>query len=107
MTQYAELARAELFRLRQSTQVDALWGCASQQVDDIGEQRAVRSLVTWKGLEQLAGVVHGKREDQPIWFSSSQRGLGCGGGGGPIAQRQVREAGEHMCFHECVRGEAE
>src|SRR6267154_6751306 len=75
MPQYAELARAELFRRRQIP-ISARRRCATQQVDDIGEQRAVCSLVTWKGVEQLGGVVHGKREDQPIRFSSSERGLG-------------------------------
>jgi hypothetical protein len=43
-------------------------------------------LVTWEDVEELARVAHRKREDQPIWFSSSERGLGCGSGGVPIAQ---------------------
>ena len=80
--------------------------CASQEVNDIGEQGAVRRLVTWEDVEELAGVAHSKREDQPIWFSSSERGLGCGRGGVPIAQSQVREASEQMRFDECVRREA-
>src|SRR6266851_7534865 len=66
----------------------------------------MRRLVTWEGVEELGSVVHSKREDQPIRFSSSERGLGSGGGGVPIAQSQVREASEHMCFYECVRREA-
>ena len=61
----------------------------------------------WKDVEQLGGVVHGKREDQPIWFSSSESGLGCCCGGVPITQCQVGEAREHVCFDECVRREAE
>ena len=46
----------------------------------------MRRLVTWEDVEELASVVHSKWEDQPIWFSSSERGLGCGSGGVPIAQ---------------------
>jgi hypothetical protein len=53
-------------------------------------------LVTWEDVEQLGGVVHRKREDQPIRFSSSERGLGCCGGGVPIAQSQVRVDGEDV-----------
>jgi hypothetical protein len=46
----------------------------------------MRRLVNWEDVEELAGVVHGKREDQPIWLSSSERVLGCGGGGAPVVQ---------------------
>ena len=46
----------------------------------------MRRLVTWEDVEELGSVEHRKREDQPIWFSSSERGLGCGSGGVPIAQ---------------------
>ena len=67
----------------------------------------MRSLVTSEDVEEVGSLVHGKREDQPVCFSSSERRLGCGSGGGPIAQSQVREAGEHMCFDECVCREAE
>ena len=66
----------------------------------------MRRLVTWEDVEELAGVAHRKREDQPIWFSSRERGLGCGRGGVPIAQSEIREAGEQMRFDESVRREA-
>ena len=66
----------------------------------------MRRLVTWEDVEELTGVVHREREDQPIWFSSSERGLGCGRGGVAIAQGEVGEAGEQMCFDESVRREA-
>jgi hypothetical protein len=45
----------------------------------------MRRLVTREGVQERGSVVHSKREDQPIWFSSSERGLGCGCGGVPIA----------------------
>src|SRR5712692_10403274 len=61
-------------------------------------------LMTWKNVEELGSVVHSKREDQPIRFSSSKRGLGCGCGGVPIAHRQVSEASEQMRFNECECG---
>ena len=60
----------------------------------------------WEDVEELGSLEHSEREDQPIWFSSSEGGLGCGSGGVPIAQSQVREASEHTCFDECVRREA-
>jgi hypothetical protein len=41
----------------------------------------MRRSVTWEDVEEFASVVQSKREDQPIWFSSSQRGLGCPSGG--------------------------
>jgi len=66
----------------------------------------MRRLMTWENVEERGSVVHSKREDQPIRLSSSKRGLGCGRGGVPIAQSKMREAGEHMCFDECVRREA-
>ena len=47
----------------------------------------MRRSVTREDVEELGSVGHGKREDQPVWFSSSERGLGCGSGGVPIAQR--------------------
>jgi hypothetical protein len=46
----------------------------------------MRRLVPREGVEELGSVVHSKREDQPIRFSSSERGLGCGCGAVPIAQ---------------------
>src|SRR5712691_8609293 len=62
--------------------------------------------MTWEDVEELASVAHSEREDQSIWFSSSERGLGCGRGGVAIAQGEVAEAGEQMCFDESVRREA-
>src|SRR5437762_2574138 len=62
--------------------------------------------MTWEDVEELASVAHSEREDQPIWFSSSERGLGCGRGGVAIAQGEVAEAGEQMCFDESVRRSA-
>ena len=49
-------------------------------------KRAVRRLVAWEGVEELARVVHGEREDQPIWFSGRERGFGCGQRRRSIAQ---------------------
>ncbi len=66
----------------------------------------MRRFVTWEDVEELASVVHRKREDQPIWFSSSERGLCCDSGGAPIAKSEEREPGEQMCFDECVRWRA-
>src|SRR5438105_11426732 len=60
----------------------------------------------WEDVEELGSLEHSEREDQPIWFSSSEGGLGGGSGSVPIAQSQVREASEHTCFDECVRREA-
>jgi hypothetical protein len=46
----------------------------------------MRRLVPWEDVEELASAVHSKREDQPIWFSGSEGGLGCGSSRVPIAQ---------------------
>ena len=47
----------------------------------------MRRSVRWEDVQEFGGVAHRKREDQPIWFCSRERGLDCGGGGGPFAQR--------------------
>ena len=60
--------------------------CASQQVDDVGEQGAMSRFVTRERVEQLRGVGHRKREDQPVWLGGRERRLGCGSGGVSIAQ---------------------
>lgn len=106
-SQHPQLAWAELSRLRDALPVSGGRRCALYQVNDIGEQTAVRRLVPWEDSEELGSVVHREREDQSIWFSGSQGGLGCGSGGVPIAQSEVREASEHMSFDECVRREAD
>src|SRR5260370_1298174 len=49
--------------------------------------------MTREDVEELASVAHSEREDQPIWFSSSERGLGCGRGGVAIAQSEIRATG--------------
>ncbi len=45
----------------------------------------MRRFVTWEDVEEPGCVGHSKREDQPIWFSSSERGLGFSSSGVPIA----------------------
>ena len=85
--------------------VDARRRFASQQVDDVGEQGAVSRFVTRQRVEQLRGVGHRKREDQPVWLGGRERCLGRGSGGLSIPQVQVRDAGEQMRFNERERRE--
>src|ERR1700716_2145383 len=83
-SQHPQLAWAELLGWRETPAVENWRRCASQEVNDIGHQGAVRRLVTWEDVDELARVVHGERKDQPVWFSGRERGLGCGRGGVPI-----------------------
>ena len=61
--------------------------------------------VTRERVEQLRGVGHCEREDQPVWLGGRERCLGCGSGGVSISQVQVRDAGEQMRFDERERGD--
>src|SRR5439155_23621186 len=64
--QHPQLARAELVGWQWTRPVAAWRRCASQEVSDVGEQRAVRRLMRWEHVEELASVAHSEREDQPI-----------------------------------------
>ena len=59
--------------------------------------------VTRERVEQLRGVDHREREDQPVWLGGRERRLGCGSGGVSIPQGEVRDAGEQMRFDERER----
>ena len=54
----------------------------------------MRRFVLWEDVEELTSVVHRKREDQPIWFGGSERGLYGSSCRAPIAQREVRSASQ-------------
>ena len=60
-------------------------------------------LVTWERLEQLSGIGHYKREEQPVWLGGRQCGLHGGRGGVTIPHLQVRDASEQMRFNERER----
>jgi hypothetical protein len=78
VAQYAQLARAELRRLRQRSWFGAR---ASQHVDDIGQKGAMSRFVTRERVEQLCGFGQCKREDQTVWLGGGERCLGGGSGG--------------------------
>jgi hypothetical protein len=46
------------------------------EVEYLGEQRGVRSLVPRQGLQQLPGAGHRERQHQPVSLGESQRPFG-------------------------------
>ena len=103
ISQHAEFARAEFLRLRQPVPIDAGERFASQQVNDVSEKGAMGRFVTRQRIEQLRGLGHSERENQPVRLGGRKRCLGCRGGGASIPQAQVRDTSEQIRFDERER----